>query len=126
MRETRLIEHGAHTMAVCNACRYCEQYCPVFPAMERRLAFQPVDLSYLANLCHNCGECLYACQYAPPHEFGIDVPRTLAQIRLRSYEEYAWPRALGAAFSQHSLAMAAGVSVVFTAVLSLATLIVAP
>ena len=28
---------GAHMMTVCNACRYCEQYCPVFPAMERRL-----------------------------------------------------------------------------------------
>jgi Fe-S oxidoreductase len=63
---------------VCNACRYCEQYCPVFPAMEERREFARVDLAYLANLCHNCGECLYACQYAPPHEFGINVPRTLA------------------------------------------------
>ena len=79
-------------MTVCNACRYCERYCPVFPAMERRLTFATADLAYLANLCHNCGECLYACQYAPPHEFGINVPRTLAEIRLRSYEEYCWPR----------------------------------
>jgi citrate/tricarballylate utilization protein len=90
-------------MTVCNACRYCEQYCPVFPAMEQRLAFGKTDLSYLAHLCHNCGECLYACQYAPPHEFGINVPRTLATIRLRSYEEYAWPRWLGAAFRHHNL-----------------------
>src|SRR5688500_13600014 len=115
------LAQGQHVMTVCNACRYCEQYCPVFPAMERRLVFQPADLAYLANLCHNCGECLYACQYAPPHEFGIDVPRTLAAIRLRSYEEYAWPRALGAAFTKHSLAMAAGLSMAFTAVLFLAT-----
>ena len=74
--------HGAHVLTVCNACRYCEQYCPVFPAMEQRATFARVDLAYLANLCHNCGECLYACQYAPPHEFGINVPRTLAEIRL--------------------------------------------
>ena len=71
-------------MTVCNACRYCEQFCPVFPAMEQRLTFAKADLAYLANLCHNCGECLYACQYAPPHEFGINVPRTLAEIRVAS------------------------------------------
>ena len=55
-------------------------------------SFAKDDLAYLANLCHNCGECLYACQYAPPHEFGINVPRTLAEVRLGSYEEYCWPR----------------------------------
>ena len=76
------LAHGAHVLTVCNACRYCEQFCPVFPAMEQRVVFERVDLAYLANLCHNCGECLYACQYAPPHEFGINVPRTLAEIRL--------------------------------------------
>jgi citrate/tricarballylate utilization protein len=98
-----LTREGAHVMTVCNACRYCEQYCPVFPAMELRRTFSTADLAYLANLCHNCGECLYACQYAPPHEFGINVPRTLARIRLRSYEDYAWPRPLGAAFRRHDV-----------------------
>ena len=28
-------------MTICNACRYCEGFCDVFPAMERRLEFQP-------------------------------------------------------------------------------------
>ena len=106
MLSPETIQRGQHVMAVCNACRYCEGYCPVFPAMERRLVFAKDDLSYLANLCHNCGECLYACQFAPPHEFGIDVPRTLAEIRLESYEEYCWPAPLGAAFRRHSLATA--------------------
>src|SRR5688572_25599894 len=101
-----LTREGAHVMTVCNACRYCEQYCPVFPAMERRLIFREPDLTYLANLCHNCGECLYACQYAPPHEFGINVPRTLAEIRQRSYESYCWPPALGAAFQRNSIGAA--------------------
>ena len=85
MPQADLIAHGQHVMTVCNACRYCEQYCPVFPAMENRLTFAAADLTYLANLCHNCGECLYACQYAPPHEFGINVPRTMAEIRAHSY-----------------------------------------
>ncbi len=116
MPSVDLTREGAHVMTVCNACRYCEQYCPVFPAMEQRLTFAAADLNYLANLCHNCGECLYACQYAPPHEFGINVPRTLAKIRVESYEEYAWPRPLSAAFRHHNLltglSLAAGLIVV--------------
>ncbi len=114
------VRHGQHVMAVCNACRYCEGYCPVFPAMENRLVFAKDDLAYLANLCHNCGECLYACQFAPPHEFGIDVPRTLAEVRLGSYEEYCWPASLSGAFRRHSFAkswaLAAGSSAVLIAV----------
>src|SRR5687767_11301626 len=97
------VAHGQHVMTVCNACRYCEQFCPVFPAMESRLTFAEPDLAYLANLCHNCGECLYACQYAPPHEFGINVPRAMAEIRARSYEAYCWPFFLSSAFRQHNL-----------------------
>jgi len=81
-------------MTICNACRYCEGFCAVFPAMERRLNFTPADLNYLANLCHNCAECYYACQYAPPHEFAVNVPKTLAEIREQSYCKYSWPRAL--------------------------------
>ncbi len=60
------------------------------------------DLTYLANLCHNCGECLYACQFAPPHEFGINVPSLLAEVRTRSYEAHAWPSALGLAFRRNA------------------------
>lgn len=109
------MHHGERVMTVCNACRYCEQYCPVFPAMENRLTFSKSDLTYLANLCHNCGECLYSCQYAPPHEFGINVPRTMAQIRLRSYEEYGWPRRLGVAFRHHGVLTALTLSLALSA-----------
>jgi citrate/tricarballylate utilization protein len=97
---------GVRVMTVCNACRYCEQYCPVFQAMERRLNFASADLNYLANLCHNCGECLYACQYAPPHEFAINVPRALARVRIESYEQYAWPAVLAGTFRRHGVASA--------------------
>jgi len=115
MPRLELVGHGQHVMTVCNACRYCEQFCPVFPAMEQRLVFAEADLDYLANLCHNCGECLYACQYAPPHEFGINVPATLAAIRVESYEKYCWPRPLAVIFHRHSVAR----SIVLAAVLSL-------
>src|SRR5437764_8536323 len=78
-------------MVICNACRYCEGYCAVFPAMERRLTFNEADIHYLANLCHNCAECYYACQYAPPHEFAVNLPKAFAEIRAQSYQTYAWP-----------------------------------
>ena len=121
MQLDELTERGAHVMTVCNACRYCEQYCPVFPAMEERQAFAKVDLAFLANLCHNCGECLYACQYAPPHEFGINVPKTLAEIRVQSYRDYAWPQALGVAFTRHNLLTGLGLAAVLSTLLAIAT-----
>jgi citrate/tricarballylate utilization protein len=97
------MSEGARLMTICNACRYCEGYCAVFPAMEKRLEFQDADLRYLANLCHNCGECLDACQYAPPHEFAVNVPLVLAQIRLQSYRYYAWPGFMARAFERNGL-----------------------
>jgi citrate/tricarballylate utilization protein len=102
MLSPEVVARGEHVMAVCNACRYCEAYCPVFPAMESRAAFAKGDLMYLANLCHNCGECLYACQYAPPHEFGINVPRVLAETRIASYQEFCWPTLMRPAFRENA------------------------
>ena len=122
MPHTDVIAHGAHVMTVCNACRYCEQFCPVFPAMENRLSFAEADLAYLANVCHNCGECLYACQYAPPHEFGINVPKTLAEIRAHSYEAYCWPSSLSSAFRHHNLTTGLSLAAALSAVMGAAVL----
>jgi len=101
-------------MQICNACRYCEGFCAVFPAMTRRLEFGKADIHYLANLCHNCGACLHACQYAPPHEFAVNVPQAMAVVRGQTYADYAWPPALGALYKRNgltlSLALAAGLS----------------
>lgn len=93
-------------MHICNACRYCETFCAVFPAMTRRLEFGADDAHYLANLCHNCGACLHACQYAPPHEFAVNVPRAMAQVRQETYVAYAWPRALGALYRRNGVVLA--------------------
>lgn len=93
-------------MQICNACRYCEGFCAVFPAMTRRLEFDRADIHYLANLCHNCGACLHACQYAPPHEFAVVVPQALARVRAETYAAYSWPRSLGVLYCNNGLVVA--------------------
>ena len=105
----------ARQMQICNACRYCEGYCAVFPAMARRLEFAKADIHYLANLCHNCGACLHACQYAPPHEFAVNVPQAMAQVRGQTYADYAWPGSFSALYQRNgvtvALALAFGLAV---------------
>jgi citrate/tricarballylate utilization protein len=99
-------EEVSRILQICNACRYCEGFCAVFPAMTRRLEFGKADTHYLANLCHNCGACLHACQYAPPHEFAVNVPRAMAQVRMQTYHDYAWPPALGTLYGRAGLTVA--------------------
>lgn len=99
------VAEAARVLRICNACRYCEGYCAVFPAMTRRLEFAAADVHYLANLCHNCGACLHACQYAPPHEFELNVPRAMARVRAQTYADHAWPRALGMLYRRNGLVL---------------------
>jgi citrate/tricarballylate utilization protein len=99
-----LIAEAQRMLRICNACRYCEGYCAVFPALERRLDFGEADVHYLANLCHNCGSCLYACQYAPPHEFQLNFPRMMAEVRAATYRRYAFPQFLSGLLSRNALA----------------------
>ncbi|KWH63670.1 tricarballylate utilization protein B [Burkholderia anthina] len=101
----------ARQMQICNACRYCEGFCAVFPAMARRLEFAKADVNYLANLCHNCGACYHACQYAPPHEFAVNVPKAMAQVRVDTYVEYAWPAAMGKLYRRNGLTVALALAI---------------
>lgn len=103
MHGTRILDEADRLMTVCNSCRYCEGLCAVFPAMEMRRAFSDGDLNYLANLCHACGACYVDCQFSPPHEFNVNVPKTLAIVRAESYAAYAWPRALSGLFARNGL-----------------------
>lgn len=100
-----LIEDAQRVLRVCNACRYCEGFCSMFPAMARRLEFTENDVHYLGNLCHNCGSCLYACQFAPPHEFMVNVPRLMAKVRGETYRKYAWPGFLGKLYNNNGVAV---------------------
>ena len=101
----------ARQLQICNACRYCEGFCAVFPAMTRRLEFPKADIHFLANLCHNCGACLHACQYAPPHEFAVNIPQSMAQVRVQTYVDYAWPPALGKLYERNGLTLALALAV---------------
>lgn len=83
------LEEARRQLQICNACRYCEGYCAVFPAMTRRREFPDADIVQLANLCHGCRDCYHACQYAPPHEFAINVPQAMAGVRFESYRATA-------------------------------------
>jgi citrate/tricarballylate utilization protein len=106
MLATDNLREADRLMTVCNACRYCEGLCAVFPAMEMRRTFAAGDLNYLANLCHQCGACFPDCQYSPPHEFNVNVPATLARLRNDSYAAYVWPGALTGVFERNGLAIA--------------------
>lgn len=105
MPSNDLLKEAERVMVVCNACRYCEGFCAVFPAMELRRTFSDQDLKYLSNLCHNCRSCYYACQYAPPHEFALNVPKTMAELRLQTYQEFTWPNFLAGLFRHNGLAV---------------------
>ncbi len=101
-----ILAEADRLMVVCNSCRYCEGLCAVFPAMELRRIFNDGDLNYLANLCHGCGACYFDCQFSPPHEFEVNVPRALAKVRIESYRTYAWPHVLSGLFRRNGLAVA--------------------
>src|SRR5262245_3429518 len=113
-------------LEICNACRYCEGFCAVFPAMERRREFSLGDLKYLSNLCHDCRGCYYACQYAPPHDFAVNVPRSLAAVRAETYVEYAWPRPLATLFTRNGTVLSLTVAVGIALVLLLTAYLGAP
>ncbi|MFW2589480.1 tricarballylate utilization 4Fe-4S protein TcuB [Sagittula sp. SSi028] len=98
-----LLQEARRQAEICNACRYCEGYCSVFPALHAERAFADGDLIQLANLCHNCRGCYYACQYTAPHEFDLNLPQALANVRQDSWETFAFPQAAGRAFQKNGL-----------------------
>jgi citrate/tricarballylate utilization protein len=118
MLSTDNLREAERLMTVCNSCRYCEGLCAVFPAMETRRIFAQGDLNHLANLCHSCGACYDACQFAPPHEFAVNVPLALKKLRRDSWENYVWPQGLAGLFRRN------GLVVTVVAALSVATFII--
>jgi citrate/tricarballylate utilization protein len=104
---------AARVLQICNACRYCEGFCAVFPAMTRRLSFPAADVHYLANLCHGCGACLHACQYAEPHAFRVNVPQALARVRAKTYADHAWPAPMAALYRRNGVTVAVALAAAF-------------
>ncbi|HEX2141534.1 MAG TPA: tricarballylate utilization 4Fe-4S protein TcuB [Candidatus Limnocylindria bacterium] len=120
MLELPVVEEARRQLDICNACRYCEGICAVFPALERRSFFDVGDMTYLANLCHDCRACLDVCPYAPPHELGVDIPRLMSEVRERTYSHYAWPQALSSRVDR-SVGLALGFSSVAVVAVVVAT-----
>ncbi|MCO6390102.1 tricarballylate utilization 4Fe-4S protein TcuB [Aliihoeflea aestuarii] len=95
------VEEARRQAQICNSCRYCEGYCAVFPSMHINRFLADGDLAQLANLCHNCQNCYDACQYTAPHEFALNLPGVLAEVRQDSWEQTSFPAAMGTAFHRH-------------------------
>lgn len=116
-------DEARRQMEICNACRYCEGFCSVFPAMTRHRSFTDADMTHLANLCHNCRGCYYSCQFTEPHEFNLNVPAALGEVRQQSWERLAWPGAFSRLFHENGVAlvaaMAVGLAVMFSALQAL-------
>jgi citrate/tricarballylate utilization protein len=125
MAELDVFQEAGRQLTVCNACRYCEGYCPVFRAIETRRDFKQNDVFYLSNLCHDCRACYYACMYTPPHEFAINIPRILAEARIKTYQRWSWPGFLASAFKNRGITVSLAV-VVAVVVLALALLLISP
>jgi citrate/tricarballylate utilization protein len=88
-----LFEEAERQLNICNSCRYCAGYCPVWPALELRTELDRKDITHLANLCHDCQDCFTACMYTPPHEFAVNPPEIFAEVREDTYRRYVWPAA---------------------------------
>jgi citrate/tricarballylate utilization protein len=101
-----LIAEARRQVEICNACRYCEGYCSVFPAITRQRSFADADVVQLANLCHNCRGCYYACQFTPPHEFDLNLPRALADVRQATWQDHAVPASAARLFQRSGVAIA--------------------
>ncbi len=104
--QTDVIQEARRQIEICNACRYCEGYCSVFPAINRERMFTEGDITQLANLCHNCRGCYYACQYTEPHEFALNLPQALARVRQDSWQDFAFPSGIAKAFHKSGVAIA--------------------
>lgn len=102
-----LQDEAARQFQICNSCRYCEGYCDVFPELFALPEMTQASATHLANLCHNCRGCYYACQYAPPHAFDLNLPAVLADLRQDTWERHARPQALARVFHSHGVAVAA-------------------
>ncbi|HVA95075.1 MAG TPA: tricarballylate utilization 4Fe-4S protein TcuB [Candidatus Dormibacteraeota bacterium] len=122
--EHNLFDEANRQLVICNACRYCEGFCPVFRAIETRRDFHQSDVFYLSNLCHDCRACYYACMFTPPHEFAINIPTILAEARMETYRRWSWPGFLAQSFKSRGITVALAGAV--AAVVMLLSLLLIP
>ena len=85
------MEDAVRQFTICNSCRYCEGYCPVWPEVHSGNIVTRNDVLYYSNLCYDHRDCYYACPYVPgTHEFNINIPEVTRKIRRETYEELTY------------------------------------
>ncbi len=121
--DRELMAEAQRQLTVCNACRYCEGYCATFRAIECRPTLADGDIALIANICHDCRGCYQACMFTPPHEFAINIPALLSQVRVQTYRRYTWPERFAPVFGRTAMtaSIAGAIGLVIMAAIALAT-----
>ncbi|BAI74939.1 citrate utilization protein B (plasmid) [Azospirillum sp. B510] len=122
----RIADEARRALDICNACQFCDGYCAVFPALKARRSVSAADLAFLSNLCHSCRSCYHACQYAPPHDFALNLPKSLSLARQISYREHVWPPPLRGRLPAAGWGFAAAVTLASVALVTLPALLWLP
>jgi len=110
-----ITQEARRNAEVCNACRYCEGFCAVFPAIQLQREFTDEYIDYLSNLCHNCTACYHACQFTTPHVYDINIPKVLTEVRANSYQKFVWPQFMAGSLQRNGtfVALIATLIIVF-------------
>jgi citrate/tricarballylate utilization protein len=48
--------------------------------------------------------------YTPPHEFALNIPQIMSEVRIESYRHWSWPSILSRSFTRQSIAVITGIS----------------
>ena len=116
MTEYSGVNEAIRQLSICNACRYCEGYCYVWDAIEMKFIIEPGYVEHLANLCHDCRDCYYACPYnEPDHAFKLNIPKTLGNVRMETYENFIRPKILKKVLQKEGIITLLTIIIIFIA-----------
>ena len=103
-------------LQICNACRYCEGFCAVFPAMTRRLRVRRGRRALPRQPVPQLRRLPARLPVRAAARVRGQRAAAMAQVRRETYADYAWPAAFGALYRRNgltlSLALAAGAGAV--------------
>lgn len=80
--------------------------------------FSNPNIQQLSNLCHDCRECFTVCPFTEPHEFHLNIPKLLTEIRYKSYEDNIKPEFMKKLFNKQNTLW--GITLAATLIFSIA------